>query len=265
MSVTRRQFIGLTAGLGLSAGLGFSTNTFAADDTITFAAINDIHVNDAPSVDIVNEAVIRINAIKEVEFAVIIGDLGSDGTRMEMKLAEAALKKLRVPYFCVPGNHDYDPTTANGYVHYDAAFEKRQWHQAQTGWVFLGLDSCNGTASDVTIPAARTKWLSEQLKGIREDQPIALFAHHPFNPSTRAYRVSNAEQVLDLFKDHDLRMVASGHYHGNQIEERNGILFTTTACCSTTRSNFDGTKKKGFRVYTLNGESIEHRFVEVPV
>lgn len=265
MQVTRRQFIGLTAGLGLSAGLGFSLESLGAEGVVTFAAINDLHLRDEASVEIVRRAVADINANPAVAFTVIIGDLGTSGTEKEMTLAQGALDELKAPYFCVPGNHDFDLGADNGYVHYESSFEDRQWQESKTGWVFLGLDTCNGTASDVTIPEDRMAWLSSQLEAINPKQPIALFAHHPFNPNTKNYRVQNADAVLALFKNHNLKLVASGHYHGNQIEERDGVLFTTTACCSTTRNNFDGTIEKGYRVYTLKDETISHRFVEVPV
>jgi 3',5'-cyclic AMP phosphodiesterase CpdA len=265
MNVSRRQFIGLSMGLGLSCALGMSTESFAVGKaTIRFAAINDLHILDAKSVGIVERAVAQINEIDDIEFTVIIGDLGTSGTEQEMKLAEEALDKLNAPYFCVPGNHDFDMRQKNGYAHYDTSFEERQWSEAQTGWVFLGLDTCNGTASNVTIPEERMAWLSDQLEGIKPNQPIALFAHHPFNPNTKNYRVINADDVLALFKNHNLKMVASGHFHGNQIEIHGGTLFTTTACCSSTRANFDGTPEKGFRVYDLEGDIVKHEFIEVP-
>ncbi|MFP6583539.1 MAG: metallophosphoesterase [Candidatus Hydrogenedentota bacterium] len=268
MSLSRRRFMGLSAGLGLAGCLRIVAggSVFGVEGPVTVAAINDLHILDEDSVAIVNRAVKQINALDNVDFTVVIGDLGSDGTESEMTLSKAALDQLKKPYFCVPGNHDYDASTTNGYVNYDASFVDRQWQQEeQSSWAFIGLDTCNGTASTVTIPPERLVWLKGQIAGIDPKRPIALFAHHPFNPNTKAYRVANADDVLELFSDHTLKLVASGHFHGNQIEEQNGTLFTTTACCSTTRNNFDGTKEKGFRLFTLDGATIEHEFVEVPV
>jgi predicted phosphodiesterase len=267
MSISRRQFMGISAGLGLGGCFRILDGgmTFGANDTATVAAINDFHVLDEASVAIVDRAVDKINAMDAVDFTVMIGDMGTDGTESEMALAKGALDRLNKPYFCVPGNHDYSGSAANGYIHYDENFVNRQWQNEGTGWAFIGLDTCNGTASEVMIPSLRLTWLEEQLETIATDRPIAMFAHHPFNPNTRAYRVMNADDVLGMFKNHNLKLIASGHFHGNQIEEKDGILFTTTACCSTTRPNFDGTKEKGFRVFTLRPDGISHEFVEVPV
>ena len=60
-----------------------------------------------------------------------------------------------------------------------------------------------------------------------------------------------------------LRIAAAGHWHGNQEETRDGVLFTTTACCTSTRNNFDGTPEKGYRLFHLAGDSVATEFVEV--
>ncbi|MBI2432234.1 MAG: metallophosphoesterase [Candidatus Hydrogenedentes bacterium] len=180
----------------------------------------------------------------------------------EMGLAQQSLDKLTRPYFCVPGNHDVTPGSENIYANYEQAFGDRQWEKDNLArWMFLGLDTCEGTASDVTVSPDRIEWLQQQLKKIGKDRPIALATHHPFNPSTKAYRVRNAEELLGLFAGHNLKLVMSGHFHGNQVEERDGVLFTTTACCSSTRDNHDGTAEKGFRLFHVDAESITHEFV----
>ena len=66
-----------------------------------------------------------------------------------------------------------------------------------------------------------------------------------------------------VFAGHNLKFVAAGHYHGNQVEEHNGVLFTTTACCSTTRDNFDETPEKGYRLFHVTKDAIETEFVAV--
>lgn len=277
MKLSRRQFIGLTGMLGLSscAKLGIEKadltrlkpdldlKLLGGNGPFTFATINDLHVLDAKSTAIVNRAVNSINENTEVDFTLMLGDMGTDGTLEEMKLAQSALARLDKPCFCIPGNHDVDPTQTDEYANYDKVFERRDWVEDGNAWAFIGINTCNGVASDVTVPEDRMEWLQKRLRGIKKTRPIALLAHHPFNPNTKAYRVQNAGEVLALFGEHNLKLVAAGHYHGNQIEERDGILFVTTACCSSTRDNFDGTSAKGYRVYHADGETLTHEFIEV--
>ncbi len=74
-----------------------------------------------------------------------------------------------------------------------------------------------------------------------------------------------ADRVLALFAGHKLKLVAAGHWHGNQEETREGVLFVTTACCTMTRDNFDKSPDKGFRLFSFKGEAVESRFVPVKV
>jgi 3',5'-cyclic AMP phosphodiesterase CpdA len=265
--MNRRQFIQCCGAAGMAALTpGWLWAVTTQGESLTFAAINDLHIRHAGSERIVARAAEQINSRGDIAFTVIVGDLGTDGLAPEMELAKQALAGLIAPYFCVPGNHDFAPKEDNGYIHYEAAFTQRQWRDLapNEAWAFIGLDTCNATKSNVTVPQERLDWLKAQIEAIPVKTPIALFGHHPFNPNTKAYRVENAEEVLALFAGHNLRLVASGHYHGNQVEERDGVLFVTNACCSTTRGNFDKTEERGYRVYTLTGETIAHEFVVVP-
>ena len=72
-----------------------------------------------------------------------------------------------------------------------------------------------------------------------------------------------ADEVLALFAGHNLRAVLNGHFHGNQEEVVDGVLFTTTACLSSTRGNHDGTDLKGYRLFHCAGGEITTEFVAV--
>ncbi len=267
MGLTRRHFMTILGAMGLSSCAGRTVTRltphipFVGDGPISFAAINDTHVLDAKSVGIVNRAVASINADQDIRFTVVLGDVATGGRWPELKLARDSFDRLDNPCFVIPGNHDVAPSSPDIYANYARAFGDPNWREDRESWVFIGLDTCNGTASDVTVPPERMDWLRKQLRHIGEKRPIALFTHHPFNPNTKAYRVANADDVVGLFSEYNLRLVASGHYHGNQVEERDGITYVTTACCSTTRDNFDGTPEKGYRVFRLEDDAVAHEFI----
>jgi 3',5'-cyclic AMP phosphodiesterase CpdA len=268
MHLSRRQFLGILAAYGLGSCARTPLKTTldklgGGRECFSFAALNDLHLLDARSSAIVNCAVADINGRSEVRFTVVLGDLATNGTLGELDLAKVCLDRLEKPYFVVPGNHDVNPIARNMYSNYETTFGHGNWRHDEGGWVFLGIDSCEGAASDVAIRPDRIEWLKKQVDHIKPGKPIALFAHHPFNPHTQQYRVKNADEVLALLSGHNLKLVAAGHYHGNQVEEQNGVLFTTTACCSSTRGNFDGTPAKGYRLFHIDGESIRTEFVEV--
>jgi 3',5'-cyclic AMP phosphodiesterase CpdA len=273
MKLTRRQFIGLVAAAGASGcarlGLDKVADKLAGLDVmpgdpgkITFAVIGDVHVLDAKSTAIVRHAVKMINETPEVRFTVVAGDLATDGAWVELKLARACFDGLQRPWFAIPGNHDVNMKAKDIYANYRKQFGAVDWRQEDEGWLFLGIDSCNENKSDVAVRADQIEWIQDQLKRTNSSRPIALFSHHPFNPSTK-WRVQNADEVLGLFAGHNLKLVVAGHFHGNQEESRHGVLFTTTACCSTTRDNHDGTRSKGYRLFHLDSEQVLTEYVEV--
>ncbi len=270
MRFTRRQFMGVLGAMGAAASARAGINIWPwnrdRSRVLTVAAIGDLHLLDVRSASIVGRAVQQINADPRVCCTVVLGDIASSGQLSELKLGGTVLSGLEKPFYAVPGNHDVSMAMDDVYGNFEACFGPGTWQEEEGAWVFLGLDSCNGDKSDVSIRPDRIAWLERRLKKIRRKRPIALFVHHPFNPSTKAYRVINAEEVLGLFAEHNLRLVAAGHYHGNQVETRDRILFTTTACCSTTRGNHDGTDSKGYRLFHLHEDGrVETEFVEVSV
>jgi 3',5'-cyclic AMP phosphodiesterase CpdA len=259
---SRREFLGLAGALGLG-WCARGADEQSASKSFSIAAINDIHILDAASTALLDKAVERINELPNIRLTVVLGDISTDGQREQFDLAKQALDRLVRPYIAVPGNHDVISRGALAYTEYTRDFKERSWVRQEEQWFFIGLDSCEGGAADVKIPLIRVAWLKEQLDKIPTDRPIALFAHHPFNPHALEYRVRNADKVLAVFSKHHLRLVASGHWHVNQVETQDSILFTTTACCSTTRDNRDLTPAKGFRLFHFSDDHVETEFVPV--
>jgi 3',5'-cyclic AMP phosphodiesterase CpdA len=259
---SRREFLGLAGALGLG-WCAWGSDKKIDPKGFSIAAINDIHVVDAPTTALLDKAVERINLLPDVRLTVILGDITEDGKREEFELAKKALDRLTRPYMAVPGNHDVLGQGFRAYANYRKDFRETRWVRQEEGWFLIGIDSCEGRAGDVKIPLGQITWLSDRLQEIPVDRPIALFDHHPFNPHAFRYRVRNADKVLALFSKHCLKLVASGHWHGNQVETQHGTLFTTTACCSTTRDNHDLTPGKGFRLFHFEKDTVETEFIEI--
>ncbi len=254
---SRREFLTATGMLlgGFAAGHGT-----AQPSAFSFAAINDLHLQTDEGGKALAKVVDALNARDDLDFTAVLGDLTTAARPEEFALAKTGLDRLHKPWHIIPGNHD---AAREGVAEFEHLFGPANWRQEHKGWVLLGLNSTQGIASDVTIPADRLEWLKKEVSAIGPATPIVLFLHHPLNPHAKAYRVKNADEVLDLFQGHALRLAAAGHYHGNQEERRDGILFTTTACCAGTRGNHDKTTDKGYRVFHCKGDQIETEFVAV--
>ncbi|MCK5803279.1 MAG: metallophosphoesterase [Lentisphaeria bacterium] len=221
-----------------------------------FAEAADTHVTDTKSVEIVNDGVDSINADRRVDFSLWLGDMTRAATPDEMVLARLALQRLTKPRYVLRGNHDQRPGV------YEKEFGELRQRIEHGGWVFLLIDTNPGDKTPIN--QTEHNWIREQLKTIDADTPIVLCTHHPLMPHTKSYLIAGASEVLALFTEHNLKACLSGHYHGNQEETVDGVLFTTTACLSTTRNNFDGTKPKGYRVFHCEEDRITSEFVPVP-
>jgi len=172
-----------------------------------------------------------------------------------MALARQALDRLGAPHYVLRGNHDLEPGV------YESEFGPIMRSFDYRGWRFILADSNPG--DDTPMCAEQREWIRARLAEPDADTPIVLCCHHPLMPSTKAYHLAGAEEVLALFAGHNLKAVLNGHFHGNQEEGVDGVLFTTTACLSTTRTNHDGTDLKGYRLFHCRDGEIRTEFVAV--
>jgi len=221
----------------------------------TFAQAGDTHITDTKSVEIVNDAVDMINADLRVAFSLWLGDLTQFSKSDEMALARMALDRLRRPRHTLRGNHDLQ----GGF--YEREFGELNYVLEYAGWKFIMLDSNPGDATP--IDEERMAWLREVLAATDPAQPIVLCTHHPLYPNTASYLLAGAADVLGLFAGHNLKAVLGAHYHANQEEVIDGVLYTTTACLATTRTNFDRTTQRGYRLFHCTADAITTEFVPV--
>jgi hypothetical protein len=105
--------------------------------------------------------------------------------------------------------------------------------------------------------------LRAQLEHVDPQKPIALFAHHALAPGADEGRLANADQVLELFANRNLKLVLSSQGLENRTEEHHGTIFISTVPCSTTADT--PADKRGIRVISIDGAQMAHEFVPVPL
>jgi hypothetical protein len=72
----------------------------------------------------------------------------------------------------------------------------------------------------------------------------------------------NADPVLGLFAEHNLKHIFSGHFHGLTERTAGEFGLTTDRCLSLSRGNHDGSKEKGLFRCSVRGEDLAYEFVE---
>lgn len=260
--------VGSLRGFLLNVGLLFLLLGFGAcSRPLKILEIADMHILDEASTGYPRAVIEAMNA-EGGDLVLVCGDLATDGKRAELKLAEGVLDELDMPYYPVPGNHDAQHAGAGNEALFKEVFglERSSYHFARRGVHFIALDSGGGTNWDLPIKPAALAWLEDTVARIPHRAPIILFTHYPYARGVQ-YEAPSRADVLALFAGKKLRAVISGHFHGNTETIEDGVLFTTTACCSATRGNHDGTQPKGYRVLVVDargGITTEFREVGAP-
>ena len=211
----------------------------------SFAFLTDIHVQpEKNAISGFRKAITKVNEINP-DFVITGGDLVMDVLGQTYGRSDSLyhiyttmITEFKMPVFNTIGNHE----VYGWYVLKDAdtnhsdygkkMFEKRIGPRYQrvdrNGWIFLLLDSVvkDGKGGyEGGIDAEQITWLTEQLSGIPAETPIVISLHIPLltteaqilRGSTAANEpgevVVNSKEVIELFRDHNLKLVLQGHLH----------------------------------------------------
>lgn len=154
------------------------------------AQISDAHIAGwgkktfgiAPMAENLERCVEHINQLDpKPDLVLVTGDITNEGLLEETERAATLLKKLRAPFYIIPGNHD--DRSGLWSVFGGQACPAR--HEGFFNYVIEGYD-IRLIAMDSTIPAApggeicetRAAWLEARLSEDSE-QPTIIFMHHP--------------------------------------------------------------------------------------
>lgn len=193
------------------------------------AQITDLHVgyelslDDAPidtggrldlAIDHINHLVPRIDAV------IVTGDLTAEGTLPEYERVRAALSRLRMPCYVIPGNHDDRGNLRTVFADHRYLRDDRVFlHYAieEHPLRLVGLDTHVPGEEGGELCGRRLEW----LRGVLADaprRPTLLFLHHPpirsGMPSFDAIACRGAEELGVIVRGHEqVQGIACGHIH----------------------------------------------------
>jgi len=264
--ISRRDAIKkISAGLLLSLGLWPGAQNLKAnigeDKPFKFIVINDIHCMSPECEKWLKMVVQQMRKIKGVEFCLIAGDLTEKAETKYLGAVKEIFSGLGCPVYVQIGNHDH--ITPNSRRTYEFVFPHRinYWFEHR-GWQFIGLDTTEGQKWEKTFIQPETfRWVDKNLKKLNKLKPTVIFTHFPLGAKVH-YRPLNADDLLERFKEFNLRAVFSGHWHGFTETIQDNVVFTTNKCCALRRGNHDKTTEKGYFVVTIKDGKIIREFVQ---
>ena len=279
LSVTRRDFLKLSALAGVGR-LGLVPRLSVADvPTVRFGIITDLHYADAEtrgsrfyreSLPKLRECVEQMNR-QEVDFLIELGDFKDQAsppdeqtTLTYLNTVEAALQEFEGNTYHVLGNHDVDsiskeqflsrvtntdiPTTCK---HYSFDVKDTHFIVLDANYRSDGMDYNHGNFdwTDANLPAAQLEWLQQDL--IASAFPAIVFVHQLLDGEGSHY-LKNAEQVRQVLEESGkVLAVFQGHQHAGQYHCLNSIHYYTLQAMV----EGSGQENNAYAIVEVDGES----------
>jgi len=271
------------------------TQTGKPGNEFSFVFMTDIHVQPEKNAEAgFRKAIQKVNELNP-DFVITGGDqvmdvLGVSHGRADTlyNIYTEMAKELNMPVYNTLGNHEvfgwYERSGVRP-THREYGkrmFQKRIGPRYQRidrhGWIFFILDSVEKDGQggyQGRIDEEQMAWLQDQLADIDPSTPITISTHIPlltagamiYYGTTAAapssWVVTNAKEVTELFKDHNLRLVLQGHLHIYETIHILGIQYITAGAVSGSwwTGPYYGTEE-GFLLVKVNGDDFTWEYVD---
>ena len=198
--------------------------SIAQSISFRFAFISDTHIGSPNGVseEDLRRTVRDINAMTDIAFVVLTGDITELGTNEELKLAKQILDSLNVRWYIIPGNHDTG-WSESGAVMFTTVFGYDKFSFEYNGIRFLGCASGPYLRmSDGHVPRDALNWLDAELKKVKPQQPIIFLNHYPIDNG-----LDNWYEITDRLRYHNTWAILCGHGHANKamnFEDIPGVM-----------------------------------------
>jgi 3',5'-cyclic AMP phosphodiesterase CpdA len=235
----------------------------AASNDFPFICVNDLHFFDDKCIPFFQDAITKMKAASpDSKLLLVVGDLVDEGKPAQFDKIRELLKSSGMTFKVVCGNHDWVSDTDRK-AYEQSCPDSLNYTFDNNGWQFVALDSSDGTKfSNTNILKPTLDWVDQNLPKLDKIRPMVLMTHFPLGPGV-TNRPLNADNLLDRFRNYNIRAIFNGHYHAFTERQRRDFVITTDKCCSFHRNNHDNTPEKGFFACQAQDGKIIRKFVQV--
>jgi len=196
------------------------------------------------------------------------------------------MSKLKMPVRNGVGNHEIMVSAANPRGRFHELFGPTYYSFDYGRVHYVVMDGCvidpegEGYKNVVgEVGPTELAWLEEDLRLVPEDVPTVVAIHiplvstYPERRKTTAkaapwWVVRNADEVIELFRKFDVRLVLQGHMHENERIHDGAIEFveSVSVCGSWWRSKTGrelavSGEPRGYRLIEVESGRVSHRYV----
>lgn len=191
----------------------------AATKNFRFVFLSDTHVGSTTAEEDLRAAVRDINALTNVEFVVLTGDVTEYGSREQLMLAKEILDQIKLPIHVVPGNHD-TKWSESGATDFPRIFGNERFQFEHGGYRFIALhEGPLMKMGDGFWSPQDVRWLADTLRNLPDpQQPVIFLTHYPVDDG-----IANWFEVLDLLKRYNTQFILCGHGHANHKYKFEGV------------------------------------------
>ena len=265
-------------------------NTRKEQDHFRFVFMTDIHLQpESDAIGGFHQAIDSVNALHP-DFVITGGDLIMDALGQGYSRSDSLYKmyaesseRFNMPVYNTIGNHEIfgiyqrsgvpESHPEYGEKMYEKRLGKRYYSFDHKGWHFMILDGIEDTGKGSYIgmvDSTQMEWIKADLAIVDSATPIAVSIHIPLltvvtqmekgalEPHGKGTVVNNARQVIDLFDNHNLKLVLQGHLHYIEDIYVEGTHFITGGAVSARwwSGPYRG-MEEGFVVVDVKGDDFD--------
>ncbi len=257
-------FAGVYATLVLACNQSSSTNTTETEENFSFVFMTDIHLQpEKNAIQGFQKAIDKVNTLKP-DFVITGGDNIMDAFAQSWERSDSLyhlfgsmIESFKMPVYTTIGNHELFGVYLQSGISPEhpeygkKMYKKRLADQYYTfehkGWQFIILDGVEITDErryKGFVDSLQMEWLKQQLQQIGKEKPVIISIHIPLLSveshfalgPTQAFKensiVNNANEVIDILKEYNVKLVLQGHTHFLEDIFYNGIHYITGGAVS---------------------------------
>ncbi|MDX5346184.1 MAG: metallophosphoesterase [Hymenobacteraceae bacterium] len=214
----------------------------SGEDTLRFVLTADTQGFYEETDDMVKE----INKIEGISFVLHGGDITDFGLLKEYKWIHQIMKKLKVPYVTVVGNHD---CLANGKIIYQNMYGPFNHSFVLNRIKFIFF---NTNTLEFREPVPDMDYLRNELAKTETYDKVFVITHVP--PHSPDFDQNKKQEYFDLMRQYNVVYSLHGHNHNFEVQDLNkdGIDYLTIGSSG----------KRSFVLVKIFGDYKEYKHIE---